>query len=141
MPTTFRPGPETRDADYPFVLTTGRVLEHWHTGAMTRHAPMLDAIAPLPLVTLHPDDARGARRRRPARRSSWRRGTARCGAIASVSPEVQRGQIFMAFAYWEAAANRLTGDALDPFGKIPGFKVTAATVRSAPAGAGATASG
>ena len=140
VPTTFRPGPETRDADYPFVLTTGRVLEHWHTGAMTRHASMLDAIAPLPLVTLHPDDARGLGVAAGAPiELATRHGTLR--AIASVSPEVQRGQIFMAFAYWEAAANRLTGDALDPFGKIPGFKVTAATVRSAPAGAGATASG
>ena len=131
VPTTFRPGPETRDADYPFVLTTGRVLEHWHTGAMTRHASMLDALAPLPLVTLHPQDASalgiadGA-----AIELATRHGSVR--AIADLNPEVQRGQVFMAFAYWEAAANRLTGDALDPVGKIPGFKVTAVQVRPLP---------
>ena len=57
VPTTYRPGVEHMDGEYPFVLTTGRVLEHWHTGAMTRHASMLDAIAPEALVSLHPADA------------------------------------------------------------------------------------
>jgi formate dehydrogenase major subunit len=130
VPTSFRPSPETRDGDYPFVLTTGRVLEHWHTGAMTRHASMLDALAPLPLVNLHPDDAAplGIRDGQTVELAT-RHGALK--AVASLSPEVQRGQIFMAFAYWEAAANRLTGDALDPVGKIPGFKVTAAAVRPA----------
>ena len=92
---------------------------------------MLDAIAPLPLVSVHPDDAARARDPRTARRSNWRLATvAACDRV--VSPEVQRGQVFMAFAYWEAAANRLTGDALDPVGKIPGFKVTAAALRAQP---------
>jgi formate dehydrogenase major subunit len=130
VPTTYRAGPETRDADYPFVLTTGRVLEHWHTGAMTRHAEVLDALAPQPLASLHPDDARrlgiadGT-----AIELATRHGGVR--AIALLTPEVQRGQVFMAFAYWEAAANRLTGDALDPVAKIPGFKVTAVKVAAA----------
>ncbi len=128
VPTTFRPGPETRDADYPFVLTTGRVLEHWHTGAMTRHASMLDELAPLPLVHLHPADAEALGiGDGEAIELATRHGSVQ--AIAAPSREVQRGQVFMAFAYWEAAANRLTGDALDPVGKIPGFKVTAARVR------------
>jgi formate dehydrogenase major subunit len=132
VPTEFRPGPETRDAEFPFVLTTGRVLEHWHTGVMTRHAPVLDAIAPLPLATLHPGDAAalGIEAGAPVELAT-RHGALH--AVASVSPDVQRGQVFMAFAYWEAAANRLTGDALDPFGKIPGFKVTAVRVRHAAA--------
>jgi formate dehydrogenase major subunit len=130
VPTTYRAGPETRDSDYPFVLTTGRVLEHWHTGAMTRHAEVLDALAPQPLASLHPDDARrlgiadGT-----AIELATRHGGVR--AIAQLTPEVQRGQVFMAFAYWEAAANRLTGDALDPVAKIPGFKVTAVKVAAA----------
>ncbi|MBB1161945.1 formate dehydrogenase subunit alpha [Aquariibacter albus] len=128
VPTTFAAGPETRDADYPLVLTTGRVLEHWHTGAMTRHASMLEAIAPAPLVQMHPLDAEplgiadGA-----AIRMATRHGEVQ--AVAVLTPEVQRGQVFMAFAYWEAAANRLTGDALDAVAKIPGFKVTAVQVQ------------
>jgi formate dehydrogenase major subunit len=132
VPTTFQPGIERTDADYPFVLTTGRVLEHWHTGAMTRHASMLDAIAPEALATLHPHDAA---------RLGIADGTmvdlaTRHGAVrarARLSAEVSRGQVFMPFAFWEAAANKLTGDALDAVAKIPGFKVTA--VRVTPAAA------
>jgi len=132
VPTAWRPGPEVRDDAYPFVLTTGRVLEHWHTGAMTRHATVLDAIAPLPLATLHPDDAAalGIADGAPVELAT-RHGAVR--AVAALSPEVQRGQVFMPFAYWEAAANRLTGAALDPVAKIPGFKVTAVRVAAAAA--------
>jgi formate dehydrogenase major subunit len=125
VPTQFRPGVEQPDADYPFVLTTGRVLEHWHTGAMTRHASMLDAIAPEALVSLHPLDAAqhgvadGARVKLQTHHGS-------VVARASVSAQVRRGQLFIPFAFWEAAANTLTGDALDAVAKIPGFKVTAA---------------
>jgi formate dehydrogenase major subunit len=130
VPTTYRAGPERRDTDYPFVLTTGRVLEHWHTGAMTRHAQVLDTLAPEPLASLHPDDARrlGIADGAPIELAT-RHGAVR--AVAQLTPEVQRGQVFMAFAYWEAAANRLTGDALDPVAKIPGFKVTAVRVAAA----------
>ncbi|RZU00530.1 molybdopterin-dependent oxidoreductase [Rivibacter subsaxonicus] len=129
VPTTFAAGPETRDADFPFVLTTGRVLEHWHTGAMTRHASMLEALSPLPLVTLHPLDAQALGiAHEAAVELATRHGSVR--AVAHLSTEVRRGQVFMAFAYWEAAANRLTGDAIDPVGKIPGFKVTAVSVRA-----------
>ena len=127
VPTTFHPGAEQANAEYPFVLTTGRVLEHWHGGAMTRHASMLDAIAPEALVLVHPGDA--------ARLSvadgalielATHHGAVR--ARASLSTEVQLGQVFLPFAYWEAAANKLTGDALDPVAKIPGFKVTAVRI-------------
>ncbi len=124
VPTTFKPGAEQVDAEYPMVLTTGRVLEHWHGGAMTRHASMLDAIAPEALVLLHPTDAE---RLRVADgvfvELATRHGAVR--ARASLSNEVRLGQVFLPFAFWEAAANKLTGDALDPVGKIPGFKVTA----------------
>jgi formate dehydrogenase major subunit len=130
VPTTYRAGPEARDGNYPFVLTTGRVLEHWHTGAMTRHAQVLDTLAPEPLASLHPDDARalGIADGAPIEVAT-RHGAVR--AVAQLTPEVQPGQVFMAFAYWEAAANRLTGDALDPVAKIPGFKVTAVRVAAA----------
>ena len=103
------------------------VLEHWHGGAMTRHASMLDAIAPEALVLLHPSDAGplgiadGVMVEVATRHGSVR-------ARASLGTEVQAGQVFLPFAYWEAAANKLTGDALDPVGKIPGFKVTAVRV-------------
>jgi len=125
VPTVFRPGAEQIDAEYPFVLTTGRVLEHWHTGAMTRHASMLDAIAPEALVSLHPADALTVGvRDGQAVLMSTRHGAVQ--ARVRVSTEVQPGQVFLPFAFWEAAANKLTGDALDDVAKIPGFKVTAA---------------
>jgi formate dehydrogenase major subunit len=127
VPTTFQPGVELVDADYPLVLTTGRVLEHWHGGAMTRHASMLDAIAPEALALLHPSDAAPLGIADGATvEMSTRHGSVR--ARASLSTEVQAGQVFLPFAYWEAAANKLTGDALDPVAKIPGFKVTAIRV-------------
>ncbi|WP_428415763.1 formate dehydrogenase subunit alpha [Methylibium sp.] len=125
VPTSFRPGAEQVDAEYPYVLTTGRVLEHWHTGAMTRHASMLDAIAPEALVSLHPADALTVGvRDGQAVLMSTRHGAVQ--ARVRVSTEVQPGQVFLPFAFWEAAANKLTGDALDAVAKIPGFKVTAA---------------
>ncbi len=127
VPATYRPGAEQVDADYPLVLTTGRVLEHWHGGAMTRHASMLDAIAPEALVLLHPSDAGRLNIADGVLvEMSTHHGSVR--ARASLSNEVQIGQVFLPFAYWEAAANKLTGDALDPVAKIPGFKVTAVRV-------------
>jgi formate dehydrogenase major subunit len=123
-PSTFAAGPEQTDSTYPFVLSTGRVLEHWHTGSMTRRASMLDALAPIPLLFINVGDAA----RLNIRNGDTITVSSRHGAVsanADVSELVQRGQVFLPFAYWEAAANKLTGDALDPFGKIPGFKVTA----------------
>jgi formate dehydrogenase major subunit len=103
------------------------VLEHWHTGAMTRHAATLDALAPEARLSLHPQDA-AARSVADgdAVRLSTHHGTVQLRA--QLSTEVQPGQVFLPFAYWEAAANVLTGSALDPAAKIPGFKVTAAQV-------------
>jgi formate dehydrogenase major subunit len=123
-PATFAAGPEQVDLDYPFLLSTGRVLEHWHTGSMTRRASMLDALAPTSLVAINANDAA----RLGIRSGDHITVSSRHGEVttnADVSELVQTGQVFMPFAYWEAAANKLTGDALDPFGKIPGFKVTA----------------
>jgi len=118
------PAAELPDADYPLVLTTGRVLEHWHTGSMTRRANVLDALEPEPWCTVHPDDlaaqgiASGTRVRLETRR----------GAIvleARADTAMQRGSVFMPFCYVEAAANLLTQPALDPYGKIPEFKYCA----------------
>jgi formate dehydrogenase major subunit len=121
---SFVASPEQTSDDYPFVLSTGRVLEHWHTGAMTRRATMLDALAPVVTIAINPDDA-GAL---GIESGDWVVIASHHGeieAFADCSTLVAKGQVFIPFAYWEAAANKLTGDALDPFGKIPGFKVTA----------------
>ncbi len=128
-PTTFAQGVEVASEAYPLILSTGRVLEHWHTGAMTRRASVLDQLAPTPTIAMHRDDAQRFAIAQGARVTmSSRHGEVE--AVAEISETVARGQVFMPFAYWEAAANKLTGDALDPFGKIPGFKVTAVSVQA-----------
>ncbi|MCV2356798.1 formate dehydrogenase subunit alpha [Paucibacter sp. B2R-40] len=126
---SFMPGPEQPDQDYPLVLSTGRVLEHWHTGAMTRRAAVLDALSPAPQLSMHAEDAAALRLTDgQAISMASRHGTLQ--ASLQISPEVRRGQVFLPFCYWEAAANVLTGSALDPTGKIPGFKVTAVRVQA-----------
>jgi len=126
------PPNESPDAEFPFVLTTGRQLEHWHTGAMSRRAATLDALEPGPVACLS--------RRQLARlglkpgdmvRVSTRRGTIELAARADDA--VPDGVVFIPFAYVEAAANLLTNPALDPFGKIPEFKYCAARIEAAQA--------
>ncbi|MBX9580604.1 MAG: molybdopterin-dependent oxidoreductase [Gemmataceae bacterium] len=112
------------DADFPLVLNTGRVLEHWHTGTMTRRSYALDALRPDPFVEVHPDDLSKlgmADGQELTVRS--RRGAIRLPAKASTG--VRPGAVFIPFHFREAAANVLTNDALDPFGKIPEFKFCA----------------
>jgi formate dehydrogenase major subunit len=118
---------EMPDAEYPFVLTTGRQLEHWHTGTMTRRAAVLDALEPTPSLSLSPADLRHLEICAGDRvRLTTRRGEIVLPARAE--PGLPEGVLFMPFAYREAAANLLTHPALDPFGKIPGFKYCAARV-------------
>ncbi|MBI2994852.1 MAG: formate dehydrogenase subunit alpha [Gammaproteobacteria bacterium] len=130
VPAEYQPADELPDERYPLIFTTGRQLEHWHTGSMTRRAPVLDAIEPLPVASVHPDDLAlagvpaGAEIRIESRRGSLT-------ATARGDAGMQRGSVFMAFCYREAAANVLTNPALDPFGKIPEFKFCA--VRISPA--------
>ena len=118
------PADERPDQDYPFVLITGRQLEHWHTGSMTRRAQVLDAIEPLPVVTVHPDDLAqlGLTAGEPLTVTS-RRGE--ITAFARLDDGLRRGEVFIPFCYQEAAANLLTNEALDPYGKIPEFKYCA----------------
>ncbi len=118
---------ELPDEAFPFVLTTGRQLEHWHTGAMTRRSEVLDALEPAPSVSLAPTDLRrlGIRAGEIVRVAT-RRGTIVLAARAD--PGLQAGLAFIPFAYREAAANLLTHPQLDPFGKIPGFKYCAARI-------------
>ena len=130
VPAKFTNADELPDAEYPFVLITGRQLEHWHTGAMTRRATVLDAIEPVAVAAINPKDLErlGIQAKDMVRISS-RRGTVECYARADDG--VLEGQIFMPFCYHEAAANLLTTDALDPFAKIPEFKFCAIKISAA----------
>jgi formate dehydrogenase major subunit len=124
------PPAELPDEEYPMVLTTGRQLEHWHTGAMTRRATYLDAIEPEAVASLHPRELRrlGVAAGEPIR------VTTRRGAIelkVRVDRDVPEGMVFIPFAFVEAAANILTNPQLDPYGKIPEFKFCAARVEKA----------
>jgi len=123
-PAAYTHADEMPDPEYPFIFTTGRQLEHWHTGSMTRRASVLDALERDPVVSIHPDDlaALGVEPGGVITVAS-RRGT--LTAYARVDRGMQRGTLFMPFAYNEAAANLLTNDAIDPFGKIPEFKFCA----------------
>jgi len=130
VPVSFRPADELPDRDYPLVFTTGRMLEHWHTGSMTRHAQVLNAIEPAPTVHLHPDslDEHGLQAGERVRVES-RRGVLE--AVARADSGVQKKMVFMAFCFHEAAANLLTNSALDPDGKIPEFKYCAVRIARA----------
>ncbi len=124
VPAGVSPPAEVPDADYPFVLITGRQLEHWHTGAMTRRSTVLDALEPGPTASLHGDDlARLGVAPGEALRVASRRGEV--VLTARRDDGMQPGTVFIPFAYVEAAANVLTNPALDPFGKIPEVKYCA----------------
>jgi predicted molibdopterin-dependent oxidoreductase YjgC len=124
----FQEAAELPDDEYPFTLTTGRMMFHWHTGTMTRRSERLEQEAPRPYVELHPDDAahiglNGARRVRVASRR---------GAIeldVRITSRIRPGVVFIPFHYAEAAANELTHAALDPIAKIPEFKVCAVKIQ------------
>ncbi|MGY2490882.1 formate dehydrogenase subunit alpha [Cupriavidus sp. CP313] len=124
VPADIIPAAERPDADYPMVLITGRQLEHWHTGSMTRRAGVLDAIEPDPVALVHPLDldALGGKPGDVVTLAS-RRGEVTLYARADAG--TPRGAVFVPFCYYEAAINKLTNAALDPFGKIPEFKYCA----------------
>src|SRR6266566_131863 len=118
---------EMPDAEYPFILTTGRQLEHWHTGAMTRRAVVLDALEPNAVASL----SRGTLAKLGIHAGDMVRVSTRRGTVELSSRQddaVPDGVVFIPFAYVEAAANLLTNPKLDPFGKIPEFKYCAAKV-------------
>jgi formate dehydrogenase major subunit len=135
VPADVAPPHELPDDEYPFVLATGRLLEHWHTGSMTRRTKVLDALEPEAFVEMHPDDAA----RMGLVEGERVRVTSRRGKITTqlrLADAVLPGNLFLAFHFREAAANLLTSDALDPIGKIPEFKVNAVKVEKvAPDGA------
>jgi formate dehydrogenase major subunit len=126
-PARVTPPAEMPDDKFPMILTTGRQLEHWHTGSMTRRASVLDAVEPEANCSLHPSTLRQLGVAPGGHiRLTTRRGTLEIMARAdrAVAPDM----VFLPFAYVEAAANILTNPALDPFGKIPEFKYSAVRV-------------
>ncbi len=126
-PVEFVPPAEKPDAEFPFILTTGRVLQQYHTGSMTRKVAGLNALAPEERVEMNSEDAaRVGIRDRDWVMVSSRRGQVR--ARARVTPRIAPGVVFMTFHYAEALGNILTNSALDPVAKIPEFKVCAARV-------------
>jgi formate dehydrogenase major subunit len=127
VPADIIPAAERPDRDYPIVLITGRQLEHWHTGAMTRRAGVLDAIEPEPVASIHPLDLAALK----AKPGDVITVESRRGAIslyARADEGMPAGAVFIPFCYYEAAANMLTNPVLDPFGKIPEFKYCAVRV-------------
>ena len=130
VPADLLPPDEVPDAEYPMVLTTGRLLEHWHTGAMTRRAGVLDAIEPVGIAAMNPRDMQKRGLNQGDRITvATRRGVLE--AILRADREVADNSVFMPFCFAESPANRLTNPKLDPFGKIPEFKYCAARVERA----------
>jgi formate dehydrogenase major subunit len=130
VPAKVIPPDELPDTEYPMVLSTGRVLEHWHTGSMTRRAQVLDQIEPEAVAFMSPKDMR----KKKLAPGDFIRLETRRGAVevkVRADRDVPENMVFMPFCYAEAAANLLTNPALDPFGKIPEFKFCAARAEPA----------
>ena len=127
VPADIVPPDERPDEEYPFVLITGRMLEHWHTGSMTRRSNVLDALEPEAVATINPLslDEMGIQAGDLITLST-RRG--QISMIARADEAVPTGAVFMAFCYYEAAVNKLSNAALDPSAKIPEFKYCAVKV-------------
>jgi len=127
VPVEYLPPSELPDAEYPFVLNSGRQMYHWHTGTMTRRAEGLDSREPVPVVEMHAEDAAalGVGEGDTVRVTS-RRGTVLIGV--RVSDRQARGQVFISMHYREAAVNLLTNPTLDPYAKIAEFKVSAVRI-------------
>jgi formate dehydrogenase major subunit len=127
VPAELVPPDELPDDEYPIVLTTGRLLEHWHTGAMTRRASVLSALEPDPVACMHPRQlalmniAAGEQVRVASRRGEVL-------IMARADRDVPEGMVFIPFCFHEAPANKLTNPQLDPYGKIPEFKFCAVRV-------------
>jgi formate dehydrogenase major subunit len=127
VPAQWLPAKELPNADYPLVLNTGRLLQHWHTGSMTRRSYALNAIAPQAEVYVHPKDAAN----RGLVHGEMVRVRSRRGEIElrlNVSHREAQGNCFIPFHFREAAANLLTIDEIDPYGKIPEFKFCAVEI-------------
>jgi formate dehydrogenase major subunit len=131
VPADIVPADERPDAAYPLVLITGRQLEHWHTGSMTRRSAVLDAIEPDPVALLHPLQLERLGIR-PGELLTVESRRGHVSLYARADEGTPEGAVFVAFCWAEAAINRLTNPALDPVAKIPEFKYCA--VRVSPGG-------
>jgi formate dehydrogenase major subunit len=132
VPVDLIPANERPDADYPMVLITGRQLEHWHTGSMTRRSGVLDALEPAATASLNAADMVRLGMS-PGDMIEVRSRRGRVRLMARLDEGTAPGAVYIPFAYVEAAANLLTNAALDPFGKIPEFKYCAVSVQPADA--------
>ncbi len=122
FPVAYQPPDEEPDEQYPLSLTTGRMLEHYHTGTMTRRSDGINELVPTGFAELHPSDAEALGVSDGATVTvETRRGRIDVGAY--VTPRVRPGTVFIPFHFWESPANRLTNTARDPLAKIPEFKV------------------
>ena len=128
VPADIIPANERPDADFPFVLITGRQLEHWHTGSMTRRATVLDALEPMATASLCGDDLK-AMGLEPGDVITVQSRRGQVAIRVRRDDGTPRGAVYVPFAYYEAAANLMTNGALDPFGKIPEFKYCAVAIR------------
>ncbi len=127
LPCAYAPPDELPDDEYPFVLSTGRVYWHWHTGTMTRRTSTLDREVPTAYVEMHPRDAERLRLvEGDCVAVSSRRGTITIRTL--IADRVKEGVVFMPFHFVEAAANVLTNPAVDPSAKIPEYKICAVRV-------------
>ena len=129
VPADIIPADEQPDTDYPLVLITGRQLEHWHTGSMTRRSAVLDAIEPDAVAWLHPLDL-AALGVLPGELMTIESRRGRVSLYARADEGTPRGAVFVAFCWFEAAINKLTNPALDPVAKIPEFKYCAVKVEA-----------
>jgi len=123
----FKPAAELPDAEYPLTLTTGRMLFHYHTGSMTRRSQTLDEEVKTGFVEINPEDAKAL----GVKDGDQVKVKSRRGEIdikAKVTKNIMKGVIFVPFHFAECSANMLTNPALDPFAKMPEFKVCAARV-------------
>jgi formate dehydrogenase major subunit len=128
VPADIIPANERPDAEFPFVLITGRQLEHWHTGSMTRRATVLDAIEPMATASMCGDDLQ-ALGLQPGDVITVESRRGKVAIHVRRDDGTPKGAVFIPFAYYEAAANLMTNAALDPFGKIPEFKYCAVAIR------------
>ena len=130
VPANFTPPNDMLDEQYPFILTTGRQLEHWHTGSITRRSHVLDTLEPEAFVQLNSNDAKGL----DIKAGELVNITSRRGTIklkVRLDDNIQQNLVFIPFAFVESAANILTSAALDPDGKIPEFKYSTVSIEKA----------
>lgn len=127
VPAKFKLNSELPDKNYPLVLITGRILEHWHTGSMSRKSRVLNALKPQSFLTMNPKDAKKLGIKSGAEITlKSKRGKVQ--TFAKLDSDLQVGNVFMPFCFVEAAANIITRDDIDPSGKIPAFKYCAVAV-------------